>query len=132
MNKGFKELLAKIVCVDLRVSNVELEIICEKFNFDYNILRGLKFDRVWVLNGKMVATGKEGNITSDYSRTYKALYDKLGEIEPVEVSVEELLEKSTVEPEVILNSVLESISEKGMESLSDRDKEFLALYSKKI
>ncbi len=132
MNKGLKDLLSKIVCIDLTVTNVELEIICDKFKYDYDILRGFKFDRVWILNGEVIATGEKGDITSEYSKTYKALYNELGVIEPVEVSVEELLEKSTVKSEFILNAVLEEISINGMDSLSKRDKEFLSIYSKSL
>jgi hypothetical protein len=135
MNKGLKDLLSKIVCINLEYNKEKLDIISFKYNIDLEYMLSLKeknIKKVWIKLGDdsnyLVATLRKSNkvefVSGFPDDRFREEVKKIKPVDVPEVPMIDCVTSSSVK-EFDVDTILDKISESGVASITKEELDFL-------
>jgi len=135
MNKGLKDLLSKIVCINLEYNKEKLDLISFKYNIDLEYMLSLKeknIKKVWIKLGDdsnyLVATLRKSNkiefVSGFPDDRFREEVKKIKPVDVPEVPMIDCVTSYSVE-EFDVDTILDKISESGVASITKEELDFL-------
>lgn len=135
MNKGLKDLLSKIVCINLEYNKEKLDLISFKYNIDLEYMLSLKeknIKKVWIKLGDdsnyLVATLRKSNkvefVSGFPDDRFREEVKKIKPVDVPEVPMIDCVTSSSVK-EFDVDTILDKISESGVASITKEELDFL-------